>query len=159
MQKINEYSTYGMCIPNQKETNKTTEGGNKMLLKGYKIVGVKFDGNVKSYYFASYEKGLKKGDLVCVDTTYGFKCATVSELDVGIKEVTGIGQNVTKQVVCKINIKAYDERIKQAERVQELEQMLDDKLKDAQKLAVYEILAKSSPEFSKLLDEYKSLTK
>ena len=142
----------------EKATNNNEKEVNKMLLKGYNVVGVKFEGNDMTYYFASYEKGLKNGDLVCVDTRYGFKCAIISNADVDIKEVTGVDQEVTKQVVCKINTKAYENRIKQAERIQELEKMLEDKLKDAQKLAVYEMLAKSSAEFAKLLDEYKSLT-
>lgn len=140
-----------------KELHKqTTEGGNKMLLKGYKIVGVKFRGNDTTYYFASYQKSLKVGDIVCVHTRFDFNIATVAAINVDTKEVQC---NVTEQVVSKIDTAAYDERIKQAERIQELEAMLDDKLKDAQKLAVYEMLAKSSPEFAKLLDEYKSLTK
>lgn len=127
-----------------------------MLLKGYKIVGVKFRENNTMYYFASYEKGLKVGDIVCVHTRFGFNIATVAAINVDAKEVKC---NVTEQVVSKINIVAYNERIKQAERIQKLEKMLEDKLKDAQKLAVYEMLAKSSPDFAKLLDEYKSLTK
>lgn len=157
----NKYTDDGAFIFTEKYLSKieTTEGGNKMLLKGYKVVGVEFDSlENKTYYFASYEKGLKKGDIVCVHTRYGFRAATISALDVDEREVNNIGQKVTEQVVCKINTKAYEDRVRQAERIQELEKVLDQKLKDAQKLAIFEMFSKNDEEFAKLLSEYKSLT-
>lgn len=153
----NKYTDDGAFIFTEKYLSKieTTEGGNKMLLKGYKIVGVKFRENDTTYYFASYEKGLKVNDLVCVHTRFGFNIATVAAINVDAKEVQC---SVTEQVICKINTTAYDERVKQAERIQELEKVLDQKLKDAQKLAIFEMFSKNDEEFSKLLSEYKSLT-
>lgn len=154
--KQNKFIKDGTFIFSKYHLELATKGGNKMLLKGYKIVGVEFKGNGSTYYFASYEKGLKVNDLVCVHTRFGFNIATVKAVNVDAKEVQC---SVTEQIVSKISTTAYDERVKQAERIQELEAMLEDKLKDAQKIAVYEMLAKSSPEFAKLLDEYKSLIK
>lgn len=155
--KQNKFTADGAFVFSKHYLEKqiTTEGGNKMLLKGYKIVGVKFRENDTTYYFASYEKGLKVNDLVCVHTRFGFNVATVAAINVDAKEVQC---DVTEQVVSKINTAAYDERVKQAERIQELEEMLDDKLKDAQKLAIFEMFSKNDKEFAKLLDEYKSLT-
>lgn len=115
-----------------------------------RIVGVRFSGNPREYYFTSYVD-VVPGETVVVDTRNGFATAIVSSAH--IPDVTG----VTREVVAKVDTSEYELRRAKERRIAELREKMDAKVHELQEIAVYEMLSKSDPELASMLDELKSL--
>lgn len=118
------------------------------------IIGVKFKNNPKQYAFNCYEE-LQVGDLVVVDTQYGFSIGEVSELNITISNNLPLGE--LREVVNKVDTTAFFERKARAERMKELKKKMDKRVKELQNIAVYEVLAKEDPDLADMLAEFKSL--
>ena len=118
-------------------------------------IGVKFDNNDKEYSFLCYDE-VGVGDLVVVDTQYGFKVVTVTSINPDIKIKAPMGD--IKDVVCKVDTKAFYERKEKAERAKNLKKEMDKKVKELQTIAIYEMLAEKDPALSDMLREYKNIT-
>lgn len=74
----------------------------------------------KEYFFNLVDLDVKPGDKVVVDTQFGMQVAVVSEVlaekDADIKP--------TKEVVCKIDTSAFDERHKRDERREKIDKAM-----------------------------------
>lgn len=93
----------------------------------------------------------KEGDFAVVDTPRSG--LTV----VKVVEIASCDAKATKWVVDKVDVAAYQERKLREARKAELLTIMKAEAAKASDLLVYETLAKSSPEFKALLDEYKTL--
>lgn len=51
----------------------------------------------------------------------------------------------------------YNERKEKAQKISTLKGQMDKKVKELQGVALYELMAKDSPELKEMLDEYKQL--
>lgn len=114
------------------------------------IIGVVFPGNTREYYFKSYIE-LAEGDMVIVDTRNGFAIATVS------CDCIDTDSEVTKEVVAKVDVTAYNERRARETRIAELREKMDARVQESYQFAVYEMLAKNDPELAHMFDELKQL--
>jgi hypothetical protein len=132
---------------------------NKMMsiIKDYKqIIGVKFlkeTNNYKEYYFASFEDEIKINDLVLCDTVTGFAIGKVTN----IYEKGSIETSVTKEIITVINTKDFEARKETRIKKEELKRKMDNRVKELQCTAIYEILAEKDNDLAKMLEEYKSL--
>lgn len=118
------------------------------------IIGAKFKSNEKQYNFKCYD-AVKVGDVVVVDTQYGFNVATVTEIEPTTKNLP-LGE--LKEVVAVVDTTAFNERREKAERTKELKKKMDKKVKELQNIAIYEMLAEKDPELREMLEELKSLS-
>lgn len=117
-----------------------------------KTIGVKFVDNPTEYSFACYDEVIV-GDLVVVDTRFGFKVAEVtSESYKGDFD----GKKL-KEVVCKVDFSRFNERRAKAKRLEEIKAKMDQKVKQLQDLAIYEMLSEKDPELKSMLSELKDL--
>ena len=127
-------------------------------LTGYiAVAGINLMG--KEEYFAIYNDGYKyeKGDkvLVTLDDTKHFH----------------ENEKITQEIVCKINpnainMTAYEDREKRRKELakiqykkHQLRQMMDNIIQSTKDDKKYEIFAETNPDFAKLLEEYKELSK
>lgn len=124
------------------------------VLKMKNIIGVKFKDNEMEYAFKCFDD-VSVGDLVVVDTRYGFKLATVTSLD--YNGDFDISHNL-KEVVCKVDVTKFNERKERAEKLKILKRKMDDKLEQLQTIALYEMLAEKNPEIKDLFTEFKVLS-
>lgn len=121
------------------------------------IVGVNFlqgYNTAKEYAFACYDKEVSAGDLVVCDTANGISVARVCT----VYEKENYPSNVVgKEIICKIDIAAFEERKAVRARKQELKAKMDKRVKQLQDTAIYETLAKDDEELAELLAEFKNI--
>lgn len=128
-----------------------------IMFGNYKRAGVKFlEGNNTDieYQYALYDYTIHQGDLVVVKTGHhGLSLAVVTTVsDEGLNLI-----QCNREVVAKVDMTAFEERRKRAERMTVLKAQMDSKVKELQNFAVYEMLAEKDENLKTLLAEYKDL--
>lgn len=107
----------------------------------------------KLYAFALFDDDVDCGDNVLCDTSRGYKIAEVQGV---VDRENYDGCVVTKEIICKLNLRPYTERQTARASKARLEKLLDEAIKNQQKLDLYEIAASRNPEIKAMLDEYKA---
>lgn len=153
------YSKHDVEITNE-TYNKVKENDNMCVKGNYDVVLVKFVQGVnttKKYAFALFDKFVGVGDTVLVDTANGYGVAVVDELFFK-PDYEELGCSLpTREVICKIDFSAFDERKAKREKAIKLKKDMDKMVKSLQEIAVFELLAEKSPELKAMLEEYKSV--
>lgn len=111
-----------------------------------------FSNTDKEYVFACYEDPISEGDIVVVDTRYGFQLATVTKIKDKISDTKGL-----KEVVCKIYLKDFELRQEKAAKRAEIKAEMDKRVKELQASAIYEMLAEKDDSLKQMLQAYKGL--
>ena len=128
----------------------------------YKYAYCKFKDNNLPYVFLNDIAGLNVGDIVVVDTRYGYSIATVSSL------TNDNDTKATKMIVCKVDTKAFEKKrdayIKKVEDERAREnkkKSLIDEMKEVFasncEMAQFKKMAKKSPEMAKLIKIYEDV--
>lgn len=149
--KSNEKSQYGYFYysPNQLKKEKSTMGKTKMDGK-YCIARVCFLDGDKSIDCACYEADVDVNDKVLIKTaSHGFAVATVTTF------VENKGQDIYREVICKLSFDAYEKRIEQRIHRAELMKQMAKRAEELKELTLFETLAKADPGMAELLKEYK----
>lgn len=120
-----------------------------------------FDNTDKEYLFACYEKDVAVGDIVVVDTRYGFQLVTVTKVlndtpEQVVRFTKEMKKNL-KEVVCKVNTEEFAARKEKAEKRAELKAEMDKRVKELQASAIYEMLAEKDDSLKQMLQQYKDL--
>lgn len=106
----------------------------------------------KTYEYANYVPDLKANDLVVVMSAHhGMGLAEVVE----IKEHTDA--ELYREIVAKVDTSAYDSRVATRKQAAELKAKMQERAKQLQDIALYQMLAENDPEMAQLLQDYKSL--
>ena len=106
----------------------------------------------KTYEYANYEPDLKANDLVVVMSAHhGMGLAEVVE----IKEQTNA--ELYREIVAKVDTFDFDNRVAVRKQAAELKAKMQERAKQLQDIALYQMLAKEDPEMAKMLQEYKAL--
>ena len=111
-----------------------------------------FSGTGKEYVFACYEEAISEGDVVVVDTRYGFQLATVTKIKDKIADIKGL-----KDVVCKVDMTEFQLRQEKAAKRAEIKAEMDKRIKELQKSAIYEMMAEKDESLKAMLQAYKGL--
>lgn len=107
------------------------------------------------YAYALYDKDICVGDTVVVNTGHhGMAIAKIA----AINELSSSLVKYGREVVCKIDMTAFNARKEKAKRIAALEKEMKAKAAKLQTVALYEMMAEKSPELKEMLDEYKQLT-
>lgn len=155
--KYNERSQYGCYWFKSAELTVITEekeNNEMLLLKGYRIAHVAVEG-YGDQYVAHYEETLVEGDKVVVAKNNNeYCCGVVTTVFVEAH------MNYTPKfvIVSKIDDTAHCVRLDRARKAVELDKKLKAAVADYQQVALYEMLAKESPEIAALLNAYKEVT-
>lgn len=138
------------------------ENKNMANLTGFKKVAV-VDFGTGNYYFALYDNDVEVGDLVYLTNCGRDKLATVKEI-ISADESKLIRNNISQEVVCKIDTSAYKARVekreadkKLLEEKRKLQREMDKLIEKVDKTALYEGYAKTNPEIHELLEQYKAI--
>ena len=128
----------------------------EFIMEGMKSVAlVVFEneqGTSKAYEYACFEETIAIGDtVVCKSKHHGLGIGKVH--DVKLKT----DNKLVREIVCKIDMSAYEKRVRDRERKAELKQQMDERVKQLQTTAIYEMLSKEDDVLSELLKEYKGL--
>lgn len=118
------------------------------------------------YWFRYYESdtnvpidNISVGDWVVVKSRNGLGLARVLKKakDLDTVRMQGFKGNIVKQVIAVIDTSKCDKRESDRAKLEDIENKLEQKAKNAERLTMYRLLAKDNPEFSALLTEYESV--
>lgn len=125
------------------------------MLPNFRVAGCIYPDSVNSYAFALYEDDIAVGDKVVVRNSGGV---------LQIVEIESIGEMSKDrvkngcEVICKIDMAAYEARKAKAAQIHELKKEMDAKVAQLQAVALYELMAEKDPSLKTLLAEFKALT-
>lgn len=133
------------------ESEETIMNGNYVTAEVAFLNGTNTD---KTYRYALYDSAIQPEDIVVVQTGHhGLAVARVVSTDGEPNGPVSHG----REIVCKVDMSAYEERKARAVQLVELKARMDSKVKQLQKAAVYEMLAEKDPELAAMLQTYKEL--
>lgn len=153
--KENTRSTYGHFYYLVSQLKKEDSEMSKAKMDGkYRIARVGFidySGGA-TIECACYDDSVEVNDKVLVKTaSHGFSAAAV------ISFVEDNGQDLYREIVCKLSFDAYEERLERRIRKAELMQQMAKRAEKLKELTLFETLAKADPAMAELLRNYKNL--
>lgn len=154
-------STYGLYWFNKNELsplNKKEKVKNQeeyFMDKNYHPVIINFISGSNTnapYTYAAYED-YTEGDYVVVHTGHhGIAIAKVKAMGTEDDKV-----EYGREIICKIDMSAYEDRKARAKRRAELKSKMEAKVKELQETAIFEMLAKEDAGLAEMLKEFKEL--
>ena len=151
------------------ENNISNKGECDMLIGNYKIVKIKFIEGANTnteYHYAFYDPGYDVGincdDYVVVKSAHhGFGLARVTGIipDEDVTQTMRDYCNEGREIVSKFDMASYEARVEKRKAARQLKADMNKKMKEMQEIAMFEIMAKESPELKEMLDAYKELIK
>lgn len=122
----------------------------------YKVATVRFmnGDNYKNYVFALFDDQVEVNDLVLCDTANGYHVAYVNSIT---DKDQYRGHPVTREVICKIDLSAFNHRKEVREQKLRLKEKMDQMVADNQELILYQAIAEKNPVMAELLEAYKKL--
>ena len=122
-------------------------------LSGYsKVAVVTLSG--RDYMYALYDDNIKVGDDVYLSNGI---TSTVREIITVEEARVRFRKNIISEVVCKLDMKAYNDRVEKRKEVARIKKEMDKKIKELQERDKYSIYAEKDPELAELLNTYKGL--
>mgnify|MGYP000755999558 FL=1 len=134
------------------------ESEDEEMFGDYKTVQVSFlNDNEKEQVcmskYAMYDN-FEVGDVVVVKTGHhSLAVAKIASIDDTVSRVVN-----GREIVTKVDMGTYENRIASRKRVSELKTAMDVRINKLQRMAVLEMFSEKDPEMKALLDEYKALT-
>jgi hypothetical protein len=151
------YFNKSLITPVEDNMEENNMAINTTNITGYtQAIRVKFidDSSPCSCVYASFEPELKVGDLVVVKPAHHkIALARVHEI------LEGTDYETTREVVSKVYTDDYNERVKVRTQVAELMAKMQERARQLQDIALYQMLAKDDPAMQALLNEYQALKK
>lgn len=137
---------------------KNNQEEQEMSITGdFKVAKVKFLNGTNTnteYEYAMFDD-YEVGDTVVVASAHhGLGIAKISAIIAKEQAVTNAFE---REIVSRVNMEAYETRKKNRTRLQELKKQMDERVRDLNQLALFEMLAAKDDELSKMLGEYKLL--
>ena len=143
---------------NERKNNMNTENPNNY--KGnYRVAKIRFlDSNSNEMTYRIYEDGFDYdiNSLVVVKpANHNMNVAKIVEIYDTDSDLTC---SCDREIVCPIDTSKYKEREARAKEIVKLKKEMDKKVQELQGIALYELMAKTSPELKDMLDRFTELT-
>ena len=137
------------------ENEVTDKKEENIMLKGYRVAIVEFPGSPKIAY-ALYDADVCVGDTVVVATGHhGLSIAEIQEI---LPEGTDKEVEYGRQIVDRVDLSAWEERKQKAKDLAKLKTEMDQRVKDLQEIALYEMAAERDPALKDMLVQFKQLS-
>lgn len=108
----------------------------------------------KRYNYLTHIGNLKEGDLVVVETQYGYAVAKFVKYMKKPKDIVP-----TAHIVQKVDLEAFEAEKARYERIKEIEVLIEHRLEQANKRKLFEQLAEQDEVMKDLLEELDKLQK
>lgn len=133
------------------------KGDSNMKLTGFNKVAVIEYNNTLDLYYALYDEDIKVGDDVLVTGKLSSQIKQIKNI-ITLDEVREIYKDgIIEEVKCKVDLSAYDQRVKNRIKATELRKEMDKKIAEMDEMNKYSVYAERNPELAKMLEEYKGL--
>ena len=148
-----EFGLYWFSVKSIKLENEREE---IPMFKNYTTVEVAFLDNPNTTYpYACFDSEVKENDIVVVSTGHhGFALAKVMHIP---DEEQKREVQFNREVVCRVDFSQFSARKMAVTRACELKREMEKRMREAQELALYEMLAEKDPTLKGMLDEYKAI--
>lgn len=150
----NTRSSYG-CYYYKAKQLEFLKGEMNIMDGIYRVALVNFlegSNRTTDYEYACYDDSICEGDTCVVKTAHhGFALAKVRAL------AEASTNPVTREIVCRADFSAYNERVERRERSAKLMQEMKKRAAAAQEILIYRQLAAQDPAMAELLKEYEQL--
>lgn len=137
--------------------DKEKENINMNKLTGYVAVAV-VELCGRDYHYAIYNDGTiyEEGDKVIVSGKNTIR--TIKEIIRPEEVENRYSGDIMAEVVCRLNTRAYDERVRRRREAEKTKKEMDKLIKEMDEVNKYEMYAKQNPELQELLQKFKELT-
>lgn len=130
----------------------------EMAITGdFKVAKVKFLNGTNTnteYEYAMFDN-YEVGDTVVVATMHhGLGIAKISAI---IPREQAITKAFEREIVSKVDMETYETRKKNRNRINELQNKMDKRFHELNKIALFEMMAEKDTELKSMLEEYKNL--
>ena len=140
-------------------TENIEEENDAMYITGdFKVAKVKFLSGTNTnteYEYAMFDDCGKIGNVVVVaSANHGLGLAKITDI---ISKEEAVTQKFEREIITPVYMDAYEERKKNRARLQELNNQMDKRAQELNKLAIFEMLAEKDESLKVMLEEYKGL--
>ncbi len=111
----------------------------------------------KDYYYALYDEDIKAEDKVLVTGRLATDILTVKNVLTKDEARELCSVTITEEVRCKVDLSAYNQRVKNREEATKLRKKMDDEIKKMDELNKYEMYADRNPALREMLEQLKGL--
>lgn len=133
------------------------------MFNNFVVAEVEFLDNPKTgvyktgaYSYALYDSEIKEGDSVVVNTGHhGFALAKIVALSTNEEDKKKV--QCGREIVCRVDFSKFFARKEAVKKAVELKRSMEQRIREAQELALYEALAEKDPTLKSMLDEYRTL--
>lgn len=126
-----------------------------MKLTGFKKVAV-IEINSCNYYYALYDDEIKAEDSVLVSGVHK-GIVKIKEIITPEEVKERFNKNIIEEVMCKVDLSAYETRVNNRKKAEELRKEMDKKIAEMDEMNKYTMYAERNPELAKMLEEYREL--
>lgn len=131
------------------------KGETKIMEGNYHIATVKFlDGNNtdKTYRYALYDDSINIGDICVVKSAHhGLGVAAI----INVEDKTD--EKITREIVCKCDFSAYEEREARRKRKEELKRKMNARAAALQEIALFKLMSENDNDMASMLQEFEGL--
>lgn len=131
----------------------------KMSITGdFKVAKVKFlegSNTTTAYEYALFDDYAVGTYVVVKSAHHGFGVAKIVEI---ISKEQATTKKFEREIVTAFDMETYETRKKNRAKIQELNNRMDKRFQELNKLALFEMMAEKDPELKNMLEEYKCLT-
>lgn len=142
----------------EKVDEKKEKENNDMIITGnFKVAKVKFmtGSNTNTEYEYAMFDDYQDGDVVVVSSAHhGLGIAKISAI---IDKDQAYTKKFEREIVCKVDMEPWENRKKNRARLQELNNRMEKRAQEINKLAVFEMMAEKDESLKEMLAEYKAL--
>lgn len=149
------YSMYNLKRVTKEE--ETKENTNMAITGDFKVAKIKFLGgsNTSSVYeYAMFDDYQVGSTVVVKSASHGFGVAKIIEV---IDKDKASTKKFEREVVALIDMEPYEARKKNRARLQELNNRMEKRAQEINKLAIFEMMAEKDESLREMLAEYKEL--
>ena len=143
---------------NHIKTEKEYEREEHFMFNNFAVAEIEFLDNPNSdrICYALFDDTIVPEDMVVVSTGHhGFAVARVANIHTAPEMRKKVKHN--REVVCKADFTHFYARKDAVKKALELKQSMEQRIREAQEIALYEALAEKDPELKGMLEKYKAL--
>lgn len=140
------------------ESYKENQEEQKMAITGdFKVAKIKFlegSNTTTTYEYALFDDYDVGTYVVVKSAHHGFGVAKIVEI---ISKEQATTKKFEREIVTAFDMETYETRKKNRAKIQELNNRMDKRFQELNKIALFEMMAEKDDELKGMLDEYKSL--
>jgi len=133
------------------------KGDNNMKLTGFNKVAVIEYNNTLDLHYALYDEDIKVGDDVLVTGKLSSQIRQIKDIITLDEAKKRYEDDIIAEVKCKVDLSAYDQRVKNRIKAAELRKEMDKKIAEMDEMNKYTVYAERNPELAEMLKQYQAL--